>query len=81
MLGRIADFSYVKGINNVKIGAVYAQTFLREHDNLAVVASTFNSPCVDADGNPLSGFTDPSQCAAAATRPIQTFCRCFCRMT
>jgi hypothetical protein len=60
-----SDYSYVKGINNIKMGAVYQQTFLREHDNLGVVNSTFNSPCVDDSGNPVPGFTDPGQCADA----------------
>ena len=59
------DLSYAKGRNNVKIGAVYEHTFLREHDNLGLVNSSFNSPCVDANGNAQSGFTDPGQCAAA----------------
>jgi Carboxypeptidase regulatory-like domain len=56
------DFSYVKGINNIKIGANYSQTFLRENDTLGVVSSLFNSPCVDINNNPLPGYTDPSQC-------------------
>jgi hypothetical protein len=56
------DISYVKGINNIKVGANYSQTFLRESDTLGVVSSTFNSPCLDNIGNPLPGFTDPSQC-------------------
>jgi hypothetical protein len=60
-----SDISYVKGINNIKLGAMYSQTFLRENDTLGLVSSTFNSPCVDLNGNPLPGFTDPSQCAAA----------------
>jgi hypothetical protein len=60
-----SDFSYVKGINNIKVGAVYQQTFLREHDNLGLVNSTFNSPCVDSNGVSQPGFADPSQCAAA----------------
>jgi hypothetical protein len=63
--GLRTDFSYVKGVNNIKIGANYAQTFLRENDTLSVVSATFNSPCVDANGNPLPGFTNSSQCAAA----------------
>jgi hypothetical protein len=63
-VGVHSDYSYVKGINNIKGGVVYQQTFLREHDNLAVVAPTFNSPCVDANGNSLPGFSDPAQCAA-----------------
>ena len=56
------DYSWDKGRNNVKVGAVYEQTFLRENDSLSIVANTFNSPCVDADGNPVPGYSDPSQC-------------------
>ena len=36
--------SYVKGIHNVKAGAVYQQTFLDEHDTLGIVDPTFNDP-------------------------------------
>jgi hypothetical protein len=61
-----SDFSYVKGIHNIKIGAQYGQTFLREHDNLGVVDSTYNSPCVDLSGNPLPGYSNPSQCPGGA---------------
>jgi len=57
-----SDWSYVKGVNNVKIGVQYGQTFLREHDSLGIVNPTYNSPCVDVNGNPLPGYTDPSQC-------------------
>ncbi len=71
-----ADYSYVKGIHNLKIGAQYDQTFLREHDSLGVVDPTYSvalpdgvtvstAPCVDANGNLLPGFTNPSQCAGA----------------
>ena len=63
--GAHAELSFVKGRNTAEAGAVYEQTFLREHDNLGIVDSTLNSPCVDADGNSLSGFGDPGQCAAA----------------
>jgi Carboxypeptidase regulatory-like domain len=59
------DYSYVKGINNIKIGANYSQTFLRENDTLGLVSSTFNSPCVDGNNTPQPGFTDPSQCVNA----------------
>jgi Carboxypeptidase regulatory-like domain len=59
------DISYAKGRQNIKIGAMYSQTFLRENDTLAVVSSTFNSPCVDGTGVSQPGFTDPSQCEAA----------------
>ena len=60
------DFSYVKGINNVKIGAQYEHTFLREHDSLGIVESTYNSPCMDTYGNPLPGYADQADCTGAA---------------
>jgi hypothetical protein len=64
-IGVHADYSYVKGINNIKAGAQYEQTFLRENDSLGIVESTYNSPCIDPNGNPLPGFLSPSQCATA----------------
>lgn len=64
-----SDYSLQKGRNSIKIGATYQHTILRENDSLGVVNSTFNSPCVDASGNALSGFTDPSQCVAAGYAP------------
>ncbi len=57
-----ADYSYVKGVNNLKIGAQYGQTFLRENDSLGVVDPLYNAPCTDVDGNLLPGYTDPSEC-------------------
>ena len=60
-----AELTIQKGINSIKAGTVYQHTFLREHDNLGVVNATFNSPCVDANGNPVPGFADPGQCTAA----------------
>jgi hypothetical protein len=62
--GAHTDLSYVRGINNIKIGANYAQTFLRENDQLGIVENTYNSPCVDLNGNPLPGYASPTQCAA-----------------
>jgi hypothetical protein len=67
--GLRTDYTVQKGINNIKAGAVYQHTFLREHDPISIINSTFNSPCVDGDGNPVSGFADPSQCAAAGLQP------------
>ncbi len=58
-----ADYSYVKGINNVTAGAQYGQTFLRESDTLGIVDNTYNSPCMDpASGDPLPGYLDQLQC-------------------
>jgi len=60
-----ADFSYVKGINNIKLGANYSQTLLREHDSLGIVEATYNSPCVNnfANNTPQPGLSSPTQCA------------------
>ncbi len=72
--GLRSDVSYVKGINNVKLGATYQQTFLTEHFNLGIVDPTVNAPCLDSNpngpvpvfvGNP--GLNDPSQCQGATT--------------
>jgi Carboxypeptidase regulatory-like domain/TonB-dependent Receptor Plug Domain len=62
-----ADYSYVKGINNLKVGAQYEQTFLHESDNLGVVESTYNSPCVNGvTGVPMPGYASPADCTGAA---------------
>jgi hypothetical protein len=57
-----SDVSYAKGHNNLKIGAQYGQTFLRENDSLGVVDATYNSPCLDVSGNPAAGYAGQSQC-------------------
>jgi hypothetical protein len=57
-----SDLSYVKGINNIKIGAQYGQTFLRENDSLGIVDAYYNSPCLDASGNPAAGYANQSAC-------------------
>ncbi|MFY9561171.1 MAG: TonB-dependent receptor [Terriglobales bacterium] len=71
--GARSDISYVKGIHNIKVGATYQQTFLNEKTNVGIVDPFFNAPCVDAGGNPVSGFDDPSQCEAAALQANQAF--------
>jgi Carboxypeptidase regulatory-like domain/TonB-dependent Receptor Plug Domain len=60
-----SDFSYVKGMNNIKVGAQYGQTFLRESDSLGIVENTYNSPCLNSGGVPVPGFFSTSDCAAA----------------
>ncbi|HXZ40432.1 MAG TPA: carboxypeptidase regulatory-like domain-containing protein [Terriglobales bacterium] len=42
--GLHSDFSYVKGVHNLKLGATYEQTFLNENDNLGIVDPTLNDP-------------------------------------
>jgi hypothetical protein len=65
-----SDYSYVRGMHNLKIGAQYGQTFLRENDSLGVVESTYNSPCMNAaTGNPLPGYASPSACPGGVVIP------------
>lgn len=40
-VGARGDISYVKGIHNIKFGAVYEQTYLTENDKLGIVDPTF----------------------------------------
>ena len=64
-----SDFSYAKGIHNIKVGAQYGQTFLRESDSLGVVDPAYNSPCLDLGGNPVAGYSDPAQCPIVQQNP------------
>jgi len=67
--GGRAEVSFVKGINNVKVGVVYQHTFLTEDDSFGVVDPTANAPCLNADGSVYTspGLTDPANC----TGPLQ----------
>jgi hypothetical protein len=67
--GLHTDVSYAHGIHTVKAGLQFSHTFLRENDRLGIVEATYNPPCVEADGTPLPGYTDPSQCAAGGAEP------------
>ena len=68
-----ADYSYVKGVNNLKAGAQYEQTFLREHDSLGIVWNLYNSPCMDVNGNPLPGYGSQSDCDGETSFPNGNF--------
>jgi hypothetical protein len=67
--GLRSSLSYVKGVHNVKAGITYQQTFLTENFKLGIVAPLLNSPCLDGSNNPVPGFNDPAQCAAAGLQP------------
>ena len=67
--GAIANLSYTKGINNWKAGIMYEQTFLNENDQVGIIDATYNAPCLNGNAVPVSGFTDPSQCAGAGYQP------------
>jgi Carboxypeptidase regulatory-like domain len=55
--GLRGQYSYVKGINNIKAGITYEQTFLTEDDQFGLVNPTSNPVCLNADG---SAVTTPS---------------------
>ncbi len=69
--GLRSNISYVKGINNIKAGVTYEQTFLDEKDPFGIVDPTLNAPCLDANGIPVfvgnPGVNDPSKCPTALT--------------
>jgi TonB-dependent Receptor Plug Domain len=69
-----SDISYVKGINNIKAGVTYEQTFLNENDTVGIVDPAYNAPCITAvpitplnpiPYVPVPGFSTPSQCTGA----------------
>jgi hypothetical protein len=67
--GFVTDVSYVRGVHSIKAGGMYAQTFLRERFNIGIVDPLLNAPCINADGTPVPGFNDPSECVAAGYQP------------
>jgi hypothetical protein len=62
-----SDVSYSKGIHNIKVGAIYQQTFLDERDQFGIVDPTLNAVCLNADGsaNTDPTITNPAQCGGA----------------
>jgi hypothetical protein len=47
-----SDYSWVKGIHNVKAGVTYVQTFLNENDSFGIIDPTLLPSTLDAAGNP-----------------------------
>jgi hypothetical protein len=62
--GLRSDYSYVKGIHNLKAGISYQQTFLDENNRFGIVDPKLNPVCFNADGsadtNPA--VRDPAEC-------------------
>jgi carboxypeptidase family protein len=56
-LGAKADLAYTSGAHNVKVGGSMSATKLNEKFSIGFTDPTFNSPCLDADGNPLGDPT------------------------
>ena len=63
-----SDVSYVKGIHNIKAGAVFQHSFLTENFNFGITNPIFNAVCLDTSGNPDPSPTptNPAQCANGA---------------
>jgi outer membrane receptor protein involved in Fe transport len=66
-LGMRADFNYLNGRHDAKIGAQITHTLLTEGFNLGLTDPTFNPVCLDTDGNPVTDpiLTDPAMCAGS----------------
>jgi hypothetical protein len=69
-----AEYSYVKGINNLQVGATYEQTFLTEDDGLGIVDPTVNAVCEGING-PITtpSIVSVSQCAGIGATPNPNF--------
>jgi hypothetical protein len=63
-VGLRSDVSYVKGIHNLKVGATYEQTFLRENDQIGIV-----DPALAASFGCPNGQPAPDPCAFDLTHP------------
>ena len=62
-----SEWSYVRGIHNLKAGAVYQQTFLNENDRLGIVDPTLVPSLTDANGNPCYNSLTHTAVAAPCT--------------
>ena len=68
--GLRSTLSYVKGIHNIKLGAVYEQTFLDENDKIGIVDPTLvpgiAPSCLGPTGQPIPG----TPCAVLAPHDL-----------
>jgi len=62
-----SDLAYVRGINNMKFGATYQQTFLREADSLGIVDPTLLPSLTSPSGLPCFNTTTQTAFAAPCT--------------
>lgn len=68
-MGIRTDLAYDKGRHNAKAGVQFSHTFLTEGFQFGLTDPLFNSPCVDAQGNPLPG----SECDGKTSFPNPNF--------
>jgi hypothetical protein len=66
-----ADMATTAGRHNIKYGVDLKQTRLLENFGFGITDPTFNSPCIDANGNSVGDptLTNPSQCSTAGFQP------------
>jgi outer membrane cobalamin receptor len=64
--GTAANFGWVRGIHNLKVGTEIKQTQLKENFNFGLTDPLFNAICLNTQGSPLAlpSVTNPSACAA-----------------
>ncbi len=70
-----AEYSYAKGINNVKVGVNYEQTFLNENDDVGIVDPGYLASLTDASGNPCvnsMGVAIAAPCTTLAPYDLTT---------
>ena len=67
--GLRSDISYVKGKHNIKAGATYEHTFLKENDSLGIIDPTLLPSTTDALGAPCF---DPAANTATPGSPCAT---------
>jgi hypothetical protein len=66
-VGVKADVAYTSGNHNLKLGGTISATKLDEKFTIGFTDAAINSPCVDADGNPVGNpsLLSVSQCKGA----------------
>jgi hypothetical protein len=61
-----ANFAWVEGIHNLKVGTQIMQTQLQENFDFGLTDPLFNAVCVDGQGSPLAlpSVVNPASCAS-----------------
>ncbi|MGA8272440.1 MAG: TonB-dependent receptor, partial [Candidatus Sulfotelmatobacter sp.] len=68
-----SDLSYAKGVNNIKGGVTYEQTFLDENDALGIVDPTYNAPCITFSNDQQQFVAAPGLTSTQCPGNIGTF--------
>ncbi len=63
--GVAANFAWVEGIHNLKVGTQIMQTQLKENFDFGVTNPSFNAVCLDSEGAPLAlpSVVNPAACS------------------